>query len=125
MILSCLFNCCINLTDIETPNITVGTGLVVSPSGPVIIGQSTCIDTSSGSTHSVQISCQLENEMAARRYTISWSRNGHDLSFSGNIYTTTQVGTYMCKAKNDCGSDTATTTVTSKFSSITLLHIIH
>ena len=98
-----------------TPNITVGTGLIVSPNGPVIIGQSTCIDTSSGSTDSVQILCQLENEMAASPYTISWYRNGQDLNFNGNIYTATQVGTYTCKAENDCGNDTATTTVTSKF----------
>ena len=98
-----------------TPNITVGTGLVVSPSGPVIIGQSTCIDTSSGSIDSVQISCQLENEMATSPYIISWSRNGQDLNFSGKIYTATQVGTYMCKAENECGNDTATTTVTSEF----------
>ena len=81
----------------------------------MIIGQATCIDTSSGSTDSVQISCQLENEMAASPYTISWSRNGQDLGFSGNILTATQVGTYTCKAENDCGSDNATTTVTSKF----------
>ena len=103
------------LTITATPNITVRTGLVVSPSSPVIIGQSTCINTSSGSTHSVQISCQLENEMAANPYTISWFRNGQDLSFSGNIYTAAKVGIYTCKAENDCGNDTATTIVTSKF----------
>ena len=103
------------LTITATPNITVRTGLVVSPSSPVIIGQSTCINTSSGSTDSVQISCLLENEMAANPYTISWSRNGQDLSFSGNIYTAAKVGTYTCKAENDCGNDTATTIVTSKF----------
>ena len=84
----------------------------------MIIGQSTCIDTTSGSTDDVQISCQLENEIAVRPYTISWSRNGKDLSFSGNIYTATQVGIYTCKAENDCGSDNATTTVTSKLCSI-------
>ena len=53
--------------------------------------------------------------MATSPYTISWSRNGQDLSFNRNIYTATQVGTYMCKAENDCGNDTATTIVTSKF----------
>ena len=81
----------------------------------MIIGQSTCIDTSSGSTNSVQISCQLENEMVASPYIISWSRNGQDLSFSGNIYTATQVGTYTCRAENNCGNNIATTTVISKF----------
>ena len=80
----------------------------------MIIGQSTCIDTSSGSTDSVQISCQLENEMAASPYTISWSRNGQDLGFNGNIYTATDNGTYTCKAENECGSDTQSSVINSK-----------
>ena len=120
MIVSCLFNCYIFLTVIATPNITVGTGLVVSPSGSVIIGQSTCIDTSSGYADSVQISCHLENEKAARPYTITWSRNGQDLGFNNHIFTTTDNGIYTCKVENNCGNDTATTTVTSKFCSVSL-----
>ena len=100
-----------------TPNITVRTRLA---SGPVIIGQSKCIDSSSGSTDSVQISCQLENEIAARPYTISWSRNGQDISFSNHKYIATDNGIYTCKVENDCGSDTATTIVTSKFCSVSL-----
>ena len=84
-------------------------------------GQLTCIDTSSGYADSVQILCQLENEKAARPYTISWSRNGQDLSFNDHMFTTTDNGIYTCKVENDCGNVTATTTVTSKF----VLYVLH
>ena len=100
-----------------TPDITVVTRLA---NGSVFNGQSTCIDTSSGYADSVQISCQLDNEKAARPYTISWSRNGHDLGFNDHIFTTTDNGIYTCKVENNCGNVTATTTVTSKFCSVSL-----
>ena len=87
---------------------------MISPNGPVIIGQVTCIHTSAGSNDMIEISCEVNNDMNSIPYSISWFRNGMDLSFSGNLYTATENGTYTCRPQNDCGISEKSTTIISK-----------
>ena len=87
---------------------------MVSPNGPVIIGQVTCINSSADSNDMIKISCEVNNDMNTIPYRISWFRNGMDLGFSGNLYTATENGTYTCRVQNDCGISEKSTTIISK-----------
>ena len=55
---------------IDNPNITCGTGLVVSSNGHVIIGQVTCINSSAGSTYMIKISCEVNNDINSIPYNM-------------------------------------------------------
>ena len=87
---------------------------MVSPNGPIIIGQVTCINTSADSNDMIKISCEVSNDMNSIPYRISWFRNGMDLGFSGNLYTAIGNGTYTCRVQNDCGISEKSTTIISK-----------
>ena len=87
---------------------------MVSTNGPVKIGQDTCINSSAGSNDTIEISCEVNNDTNSIPYNISWFKNGMDLGFSGNLYTATENGTYICRGQNDCGISEISTTIFSK-----------
>ena len=72
----------------------------------VTVGQNVCIRSGS----SAVLSCMaVKNDITTRPITYSWSPTG-----SGQTITVNMAGTYVCTASNDCGSDTAQSTVSSK-----------
>ena len=74
---------------------------------PVPVGQNVCIR----SVSSAILSCMLvKDDITTNPKTYTWSPTG---SNSPAIIVNT-AGTYMCTVSNNCGNDTAQTTVSSK-----------
>ena len=78
------------------------------------IGQSLCVFSL---THSlvdnpVTINCTATNNVRVDSY--AWTKDGQPFSGSGGTITVTEIGTYVCTAMNECGTDSATSTIYSK-----------
>ena len=92
---------------IEPPDINEGSGLTISPMVPVPVGQNLCIRSGS----SAILSCMLvRDDITLNPKTFTWSPIGS----STPAITVNTAGTYMCTVSNDCGNDTAQSTVSSK-----------
>lgn len=98
------------LFHLEPPRLLYGEGIVQSPTGPVTIGNTACINASVTNIN-VQISCRIENVEESRESTLRWYHNNNLLSVTSEPLVATAIGTYTCVAENDCGNATNSTDV--------------
>ena len=96
------------------PVIDSGTGLVISPTSEVKVGQSVCL-SASGSGSSVKLVCYVT--MGSQFTTFKWTTtsNPSTVLSSNETLTVTNPNSYKCTAETPCGSSSVISVVNSKY----------
>ena len=110
------------------PNIATGSSVITDTSITAIPGDTACINSSDPSSM-FKLTCRLTNVNQSLVSEIIWFYDQTNLidtaltsvAVDSVTITATSSGNYSCLAINDCGTDTASVTVQSKYNYHVLL----